>query len=163
MLLFRRDRASPIRVPWRLRDTYVKGLKLHQQRLQTGEPPLSDVELADALNIRAQRWREACFSQQAERMMPISSTHEQASSPGNHDPEECWLQRALQLLKPQQRRFLQRHFIAGDSVRRIAAATGVPQHQLRKSIRGALQLLQRWAEEDGLLPIRSCRPSTALP
>ena len=55
------------------------------------------------------------------------------------------------LLTPQQRRLLQRHFIEGDSVRRIAAATGVPQHQLRKSIRAALQLLQRWAEQDGLL------------
>lgn len=96
-------------------------------------------------------------------MVPIHCINEQPSSPGNDDPEQRWLQRALQLLKPQQRRLLQRHFIEGDSVRRIAAATGVPQHQLRKSIRAALQLLQRWAEQDGLLPIRSCRPSTALP
>ena len=120
-------------------------------------------ELANALNITVQRWQEACCSQQAERLVPISSIHEPASSSGDFVPEERWLQRDLQLLKPQQRRLLQRHFIEGDSVRRIAAATGVPQHQLRKSIRAALQLLQRWAEQDGLLPIRSCRPSTALP
>ena len=163
VLHFRRDRASTIRVPWRLRDTYVKGLKLQQQQLQTGKPPLSDVELANALNITVQRWQEACCSQQAERLVPISSIHEPASSSGDFVPEERWLQRALQLLKPQQRRLLQRHFIEGDSVRRIAAATGVPQHQLRRSIRAALELLQRWAEQDGLLPIRSCRPSTALP
>lgn len=163
VLHFRRDRASTIRVPWRLRDTYVKGLKRQQQQLQAGEPPLSDMELADTLKITVQRWQEACRSQHAERMVPISCINEQPSSPGNDDPEQRWLQRALQLLKPQQRRLLQRHFIEGDSVRRIATATGVPQHQLRKSIRAALQLLQRWAEQDGLLPIRSCRPSTALP
>ena len=32
-----------------------------------------------------------------------------------------------------------------------------------KSIRAALKLLQRWGEQDGLLPIRSSRTSTALP
>ena len=48
---------------------------------------------------------------------------------------------ALRLLKPQLRQLLQRHFIEGDSVRAIASATGVLQHQLRKSIRNAINLL----------------------
>ena len=163
VLHFRRDRASTIRVPWRLRDTYVKGQKLQQVQIQACRPPLSDMELAAALQITAQRWREACSSQQAQPMVPISAIHEQGAGPDHDDQEQRWLDRALQLLKPHQRQLLQRHFIKGDSVRTIASATGVPQHQLRKSIRNAIKLLQRLAEQDGLLPFRSCRPSTASP
>ncbi|MAV12713.1 MAG: hypothetical protein CL861_04545 [Cyanobium sp. MED843] len=153
VLHYRRDRASTIRVPWRLRDTYVKGQKLQQEQLQRGEPPLVDAQLAVALNITVQRWQEACCSQQAERMVPIDAIQEQASGPDDGALEERWLDRALQLLKPQQRQLLQRHFIHGDSVRRIASETGIPQLQLRNSIRKAVQLLRRWAELDGLLPI----------
>ena len=153
VLHYRRDRASTIRVPWRLRDTYVKGQKLQQEQLQRGEPPLVDAKLAEALNITVQRWQEACCSQQAERMVPIDAIQEQASGPDDGDLEERWLDRALQMLKPQQRQLLQRHFIHGDSVRRIASETGIPQLQLRNSIRKAVQLLRRWAELDGLLPI----------
>ena len=153
VLHYRRDRASTIRVPWRLRDTYVKGQKLQQEQLQRGEPPLVDAQLAEALNITVQRWQEACCSQQAERMVPIDAIQEQASGPDDGDLEERWLDRALQMLKPQQRQLLQRHFIHGDSVRRIASETGIPQLQLRNSIRKAVQLLRRWAELDGLLPI----------
>ena len=153
VLHYRRDRASTIRVPWRLRDTYVKGQKLQQEQLQRGEPPLVDAQLAEALNITVQRWQEACCSQQAERMVPIDAIQEQASGPDDGALEERWLDRALQLLKPQQRQLLQRHFIHGDSVRRIASETGIPQLQLRNSIRKAVQLLRRWAELDGLLPI----------
>lgn len=153
VLHYRRDRASTIRVPWRLRDTYVKGQKLQQEQLQRGESPLVDAQLAEALNITVQRWQEACCSQQAERMVPIDAIQEQASGPDDGDLEERWLDRALQLLKPQQRQLLQRHFIHGDSVRRIASETGIPQLQLRNSIRKAVQLLRRWAELDGLLPI----------
>ena len=153
VLHYRRDRASTIRVPWRLRDTYVKGQKLQQEQLQRGEPPLVDAQLAEALNITVQRWQEACCSQQAERMVPIDAIQEQASGSDDGALEERWLDRALQLLKPQQRQLLQRHFIHGDSVRRIASETGIPQLQLRNSIRKAVQLLRRWAELDGLLPI----------
>ena len=153
VLHYRRDRASTIRVPWRLRDTYVKGQKLQQEQLQRGEPPLVDAQLAVALNITVQRWQEACCSQQAERMVPIDAIQEQASGPDDGALEERWLDRALQMLKPQQRQLLQRHFIHGDSVRRIASETGIPQLQLRNSIRKAVQLLRRWAELDGLLPI----------
>ena len=163
VLHFRRDRGSTIRVPWRLRDTYVKGQKLQQDHIQAGRPPLSDVELAAALKITARRWREACSSQQAERMMSISAIHEQGASPDHDDQEQRWLDSSLRLLKPQLRQLLQRHFIEGDSVRAIASATGVPQHQLRKSIRNAIKLLQQRAEQDGLLPFRSCRPSTSSP
>ena len=65
VLHFRRDRASTIRVPWRLRDTYVKGQTMQKEQLQHGGPALSDAQLADALNITVQRWQEACSSQQA--------------------------------------------------------------------------------------------------
>ncbi|QNJ13983.1 RNA polymerase sigma factor/ type III [Synechococcus sp. A18-46.1] len=163
VLHFRCDRAGTIRVPWRLRDTYVKGQAMQQEQMQRGGPALSDAQLADALNITVQRWQEACSSQQAQRMVPISAIHEQATSPVNDDLEDRWLDRGLALLKPQQRQLLQRHFIEGDSVRRIASATGVPQHQLRKSIRNAIELLQHWAQQDGLLPLRSCRQATASP
>ena len=95
--------------------------------------------------------------------MFISAIHEQAINPGNDDLEDHWLNRALPLLKPQQWQLLQRHFIEGDSVQRIASATCVPQHQLRKSIRNAIELLHHWAEQDGLLPFRSCRPAKASP
>ena len=60
-----------------------------------------------------------------------------------------WLDHALLMLKPKQRQFLQRYFIHGDSMRRIASDTGVPQGQLRNSIRNAVQMLRRWAEQDG--------------
>ena len=153
VLHFRRDRASTIRVPWRLRDTYVKGQKLQQEQLQRGGPPLVEAQLADALNITVQRWQEACCSQQAQRMVPIDAIQEQASGPEHDDLEERWLDRALQLLKPAQRQLLLRYFIHGDSVRRIASDTGMPQGQLRNSIRNAVQLLRRWAERDGLLPV----------
>ena len=72
----------------RLRDTCVKGLKLQQQQLQAGEPPMSDMELANTLKITIQRWQEACRSQHTERIMPISAIHEQPSSPGNDDPQQ---------------------------------------------------------------------------
>ena len=163
MLHFRRDRASTISVPWRLRDTYVKGQTLQQEQLQRGGPTLSHAQLADALNITVQRWQEACSSQQAQRIVPISAIQEQATNPGNEDLEDRWLDRALPLLWLQQRQLLQRHFIEGDSVRRIASATGVPQHQLQKSIRNAIELLQLSAEQDGLLPFRSFRQATASP
>ena len=153
VLHFRRDRASTIRVPWRLRDTYVKGQKLQQQQLQRGGPPLVDAQLADALNITVQRWQEACCSQQAQRMLPIDAIQEQASGPEHDDLEKRWLDHALLMLKPKQRQLLQRYFIHGDSVRRIASDTGVPQGQLRNSIRNAVRMLRRWAEQDGLLPV----------
>lgn len=155
VLHYRRDRANMIRVPWRLRDTYVKGQKLQQQQLQRGGPALVDAQLADALNISDQRWREACSSQQAQRMVSIDSIQEQASGPEHDDLEERWLDCALQLLKPQQRQLLQRHFIEGDSVRRIASDTGVPQCQLSNNIRTAVQMLRRWAELDSLLPVKA--------
>ncbi len=163
VLHFRRDRAGTIRVPWRLRDNYVKGQAMQQEQMQSGGPALSDAQLADAHNITVQCWQEACSSKQTQRTAYISAIREQAIDPGNADLEDRWQDRALALLKPQERQLLQRHFIEGDSVRQIASATGVPQHQLLKPIRNAIELLQHCAEQDGLLSFRSCRPATASP
>ena len=161
VLHFRRDRASTIR--------FLAAARHLRQRTgscsnNNSRPASHPCRMLSWPTLSTSRFSAAggLPQQQAERLVPISSIHEPASSSGDFVPEERWLQRALQLLKPQQRRLLQRHFIEGDSVRRIAAHR-CPSASIARSIRAALELLQRWAEQDGLLPIRSCRPSTALP
>ena len=155
VLHFRRDRANTIRVPWRLRDTYVKGLKLQQQQLQTGKPPLSDVELANALNITVQRWQEACRCHRLMRTgeLPDNDTLQGSSQP--KDPQRIWLLQALQRLQPNDRELLERHLLEGHSLKRLANDDAMTCRQLGRRIKHLVEELKQWAHQDGLLTLKA--------
>ena len=164
ILHFRRDRQHTLRIPWRLKDLYRRGMRLHAQRLQQGLEPLDERGLAAALNMSPQRWRESLIAHALGHVDSLdvvpamqglggeqrSSLMNQIEDPSSRpvsleDPTLCWLQDALKTLEPQQRCWLLARYVDNISIKDLALRERVSPGLLRQSIRTSLSLLRQAA------------------
>jgi RNA polymerase sigma-B factor len=164
ILHFRRDRQHTLRIPWRLKDLYRRGMRLQAQRLQQGLEPLDERGLAAALNMSPQRWRESLIAHALGHVDSLdvvpamqglggeqrSSLMNQIEDPSSRpvsleDPTLCWLQDALKTLEPQQRCWLLARYVDNISIKDLALRERVSPGLLRQSIRTSLSLLRQAA------------------
>ena len=155
VLHYRRDRAAMVRIPWRLRNLYVAGMKLQRAMEQGHQPPLSDGELAHHLNVSVQRWQEACRCHRLMRTgeLPDNDTLQGSSQP--KDPQRTWLLQALQRLQQNDRELLERHLLEGHSLKRLANDDAMTCRQLGRRIKHLVEELKQWAHQDGLLTLKA--------
>ena len=164
ILHFRRDRQHTLRIPWRLKDLYRRGMRLQAQRLQQGLEPLDERGLSAALNMSPQRWRESLIAHALGHVDSLdvvpamqglggeqrSSLMNQIEDPSSRpvsleDPTLCWLQDALKTLEPQQRCWLLARYVDNISIKDLALRERVSPGLLRQSIRTSLILLRQAA------------------
>ena len=164
ILHFRRDRQHTLRIPWRLKDLYRRGMRLQAQRLQQGLEPLDERGLAAALKMSPQRWRESLIAHALGHVDSLdvvpamqglggeqrSSLMNQIEDPSSRpvsleDPTLCWLQEALKTLEPQQRCWLLARYVDNISIKDLALRERVSPGLLRQSIRTSLSLLRQAA------------------
>ena len=180
ILHFRRDRQHTLRIPWRLKDLYRRGMRLQAQRLQQGLEPLDERGLAAALNMSPQRWRESLIAHALGHVDSLdvvpamqglggeqrSSLMNQIEDPSSRpvsleDPTLCWLQDALKTLEPQQRCWLPARYVDNISIKDLALRERVSPGLLRQSIRTSLSLLRQAAraQQHGLQQHGLCSAS----
>ena len=162
ILHFRRDRSQIVRVPWRLRDLYTRGMKLQQLQLNDGLNPLTAEQLAAQLEVSPDRWQKALEAAWQTRLVDldargtsIGGNHaeervpllERLKSPKQKEPylQHQWLKKAMQRLTPQQQQLLYAHYIDDISLRQLAKREKVKESKLRSVLRGLIKQLQLWA------------------
>ena len=155
ILHYRRDRASMVRIPWRLRDLYAAGIKLQRNREQANQAPLQIEQLASALGISSQRWIEACRCQLVSRTQTINHEAFEPIDAKEEDSQLLWLKHAIKRLKDTDRQLLENHLVQGRSLKDLAKATRTSSRQVRHRLDRLLAQLQDWAKQDGMLKITS--------
>ena len=155
ILHYRRDRASMVQIPWRLRDLYTAGIKLQRTREQANQAPLQIEQLASALGISSQRWIEACRCQLVSRTQTINHEAFEPSNAEEEDSQLLWLQHAMKRLKVADRQLLNNHLVQGRSLKDLAKATRTTSRKVRHRLDRLLAQLQDWAKQDGMLEITS--------
>ena len=155
VLHYRRDRASMVRIPWRLRDLYAAGIKLQRTREQANQAPLEIEQLASSLGISSKRWIEACRCQLLTRSQAINNTASEPINAEEEDAQLLWLLEAMKRLKKADRQLLENHLVLGRSLNDLAKATRTTSRQVRHRLDRLLAQLQDWARDDGVLEITS--------
>ena len=151
VLHYRRDRATSIRIPWRLRDLYVNGQRLQEQRQEMGLERLSDVDLAASMNISLDRWQDAVFSQVSTKIIPLNDDELERIDFKKDDKHLEWLRIVLPNLSKNYRDLLLAHLVDGMSIKQLASMMQITPKCTRKMLRTSIGLLKKWAELDGLL------------
>ncbi len=85
ILHFRRDRSQIVRVPWRLRDLYTRGMRLQQMQQNDGLNPLTEEQLASQLNVSSDRWHQAAEAVWQTHLVSLDAN--ETSTAGSH-PEQ---------------------------------------------------------------------------
>mgnify|MGYP001403898515 CR=1 FL=1 len=117
ILYNRRDQASKVRIPWRLRDFYAAWIKLQRTREQANQAPLQIDQLASALGISSQSWIEACRCQLLSRTQTINNEAFEPSNEEEEDSQLLWLKHAMKRLKDADRQLLDNHLVQGRSAK----------------------------------------------
>ena len=151
VLHYRRDRATSIRIPWRLRDLYVRGQHLQEQRQKLGLERLSDVDLSASLNVSLDRWQDAVFSQVSTKVIPMNDDELERIDLKTDDKHLEWLRNVLPNLRKNYRDLLLAHLVDGMSIKQLASIMQITPTCVRKRLRISIELLKKWAELDGLL------------
>lgn len=164
ILHFRRDRCQIIRVPWRLRDLYVRGMRLQQKQLQKQLSQFTQKQLAEKLKVSEARWQKAIEYQWQTRIVSLDQINnsrgedgdpanlpllDQLKSPGQNEPDQqcIWLKNAIRSLNRDQQRWLYAHYINGLSIRQLARQEKIHQAVLQRGLKVALEQLQLWAKK----------------
>ena len=151
VLHYRRDRATSIRIPWRLRDLYVRGQRLQEQRQKMGLERLSDDDLASSLNVSMDRWQDAVFSQVNTKVLSLDDDELERIDFKRDDNHLEWLRNVLPNLSKNHRALLMAHLVDGMSIKQLALIMQITPTCVRKRQRASIKLLKKWAELDGLL------------
>ena len=151
ILHYRRDRTTSIRIPWRLRDLFVRGLHLQEQRQKLGFERLSDVDLAASLNVSLDRWQDAVFSQVSTKVLPLNDNEIESNDFKNDDKHLEWLRNVLPNLSQNYRDLLLAHLVDGINIKQLASIMQITPTCVREKLRISIELLKKWAELDGLL------------
>lgn len=158
MLHYLRDRSTTIKIPRRWQDLQKEGYKCHGEFVrQFGRQP-SDLEMADALDVSVEEWREvklasrnrmplsldATVCQQADSDITLgetlTDTHYQALQGLEEDRQQ--LQRAMAQLENKTRAVIEFVFFKGMSRKEVAERIGVsPMTVTRRIQRGVDQLV----------------------
>ena len=161
ILHYRRDRLRTLRIPWRLNELHVKGMKIQNDQQQRGQPALDASDLAHRLGVTPQRWQQACIAHQHRHLLSLQSPkQEHATSPHpvsthleslparstlHNDPQLSWLKTALKSLDPVRRRWLCAHWIDGLSITTIARLEGIDRRTLQRLLSDSLSDLRMQA------------------
>ena len=151
VLHYRRDRSTSIRIPWRLRDLYVRGERLQEKREKLGLERLNDVDLAASLNISLDRWQNAVFSQVNTKFMPLNDEELERVDFKKDDKHLEWLRNVLPNLSQNYRDLLLAHLVDGMSIKQLASIMQITPTCVRERLKVSIELLKKWAELDGLL------------
>ena len=151
VLHYRRDRATSIRIPWRLRDLYVRGQRLQEQRQKMGLERLSDDDLASSLNVSMDRWQDAVFSQVNTKVLSLDDDELERIDFKRDDNHLEWLRNVLPNLSKNHRALLMAHLVDGMSIKQLALIMQITPTCVRERLRASIKLLKKWAELDGLL------------
>ena len=181
ILHFRRDRQHSLRLPWRLKDLYSRGMRLQAQRLQERLEPLDEWELAQALKVSHQRWKDALVAHANGNVGSLDVAPGFDSTKGEprstlinliEDPSTVqellddqpleWLQGALSSLAPKQSDWLRARYIDHLSINELALRENVDPRLLRQSIRDSLSQLRKAAHDQFTQPVREVQRSTLL-
>ncbi|QBE68732.1 RNA polymerase sigma factor SigB [Synechococcus sp. WH 8101] len=150
ILHFRRDRQSTIRIPWRLRSLYGRGMRLQEQQWQAHGAHLSEDALIARLEVSRERWRQAVQAHEQEEVLSLDGPGvepgEAAEEVAVEDPQRQWLHQALPQLPPEQRRWLLTHWVEGVSLRALARREGVHPAMLQRVLATALEQLRSLAQ-----------------
>ena len=158
ILHYRRDRLHTLRIPWRLRDLHTHGMRLQEQRLHAGQGPLSDDDLANALGISNHRWQQARCAHLDQHLVslnaPIATREDERPDEGERidqlllrespepDPQELWLQEALQSLDSDLRRWLWSYWVDGIPIKHLADQEQMDRRKLSKILKDTLRELR---------------------
>jgi RNA polymerase sigma-B factor len=149
ILHYRRDRAGTVRIPWRLRDLYVRGQRLQEHRRHVGLQPLAEDDLAMALNINLKRWRDAVRANACRTVHSLDEADfDQLAGPAD-DPHLNWLRGALLQLDQQHRDLIVAHWIDGRSVQELSSVQSMTASKIRTRLKTAIAQLKHWAKRDG--------------
>ncbi len=162
ILHFRRDKSQIVRVPWRLRDLYTRGMRLQQVQLNDGLNPLTEEQLTAKLDVSPDRWHKAVEAVWQTRLVALDARG--TSTGGNHaekrvpllellkspkqkepDLQHQWLKKAMQRLTPKQQQLLYSHYIDDISLRQLAKREKIKESMLRSVLRGLIKQLQLWS------------------
>ncbi len=162
ILHFRRDRSQIVRVPWRLRDLYTRGMRLQQMQQNDGLNPLTEEQLAAQLNVSSDRWHQAAEAVWQTNLVSLDA--KETSTAGNHsekrvsllellkspkqkepDLQQQWLKKAIERLTPHQQHLLYAHYIDDISLRQLAKREKMKENMLRRVLRGLIKQLQLWS------------------
>ncbi len=162
ILHFRRDRQSMIRIPWRLRSLYGRGMRLQEQQWQAHGAHLGEDALIAKLEVSRERWRQAVQAHEQEEVLSLDGPRlEPGAAVGEvvtgldrlaapqvaaEDPQQQWLHQALPQLQPEQRRWLLAHWVEGVSLRALARREGVHPAMLKRVLATALEQLRSLAQ-----------------
>ena len=162
ILHYRRDRLHTLRIPWRLKDLHTHGMRLQEQRLHEGQHPLSDDDLANALGVSKHRWQQARCAHLDQHLVPlnapIATRGEGRSERGERidqlvarerrmqNPQELWLQEALQSLDSDLRRWVWSHWVEGIPIYRLADQEQMDRRELSRLLKDTLEELRFKAE-----------------
>ena len=156
VLHYRRDRATGIRIPWRLRDLYVKGQRVQEKRQKMGLERLSDVHLAASLNVSLDRWEDAVFSQISTKINTLNNDELERINLDADDKHLEWLKNVLPNLSKIRRDLLLAHLVDGLSVKQLASMMQITPSLVHRMLKTSIELLKKWAELDGLLLSLHC-------
>ena len=151
VLHYRRDRATSMRIPWRLRDLYVRGQRLEEKRQKMGLERLSDVDLAASLNVSLDRWQDAIYSQVNTKVLPLDNDELEHIDFKRDDKHLEWLRNVLPNLSKNHRALLLAHLVDGMSIKQLALKMQITPTCVRERLRTSIKQLKKWAELDGLL------------
>jgi len=167
ILHFRRDRSQTVRIPWRLKDLYVRGIKLQESRINRGLTELTKEQLAKQLKVTVERWQQAIEAQWKTQIIALDRTQrqtgndqfenncsllDQIKSPKDVEcDQQClWLREVVQRLPDNQQRWLSAHYIDGISLRELAKIEAIEEGLLRQKVRSAIAQIQQWANAQSM-------------
>ena len=130
-------------------------MKIQREREQNQQPSLSDQELAAELSVRPERWAAAQQSHGASQVIDLFASPGEPASSCAEDEHLDWLKSVLHQVEGMAGTVLQAHLIEGQSLKDLAQALNCSRSSLRRHLNEGVELLQQWAQRDGLIPIQS--------
>ena len=161
---FRRDRVRCLRIPWRLDALHTQAIRLQEKRAHAQRPPMSDHQLASALGVSLDRWRQACIGHQHHHLISLDQPSSRNRYPSDadgdipliqelsdltvrsdDDQQQEWLREQLKRLPQRERSCIERHYLAGTSAKDIAKEDGCSCSEIRRILRSSVEKLRQLA------------------
>ena len=130
-------------------------MKIQREREQNRQPLLSDQDLEAELSVRPEHWAAAVQSHGASQVIDLSASPGELASLRAEDEHLDWLKSVLHQVDGLAGTVLQAHLIEGQTLKDLAQAMNCSRSSLRLHLHESVQLLQQWAQRDGLMPIQT--------
>ncbi len=125
-------------------------LQQQSEREQIRQALLSDLELADELSVRSERWATAVQSHGASQVIDLSASSVEPTQACEVDEHLGWLKSVLHQVDGMAGTVLQVHLIQGQTIKDLAQVMRCSRSALRLHLHEGVELLQQLAQRDGL-------------